>query len=452
MRGLVQGGSTYFDGVKIGTLHTRMLWLCAVCYMFDQMDTSTFAYAAPVLVKTWGVTMEQIAQVNSYNFVGMFIGAVCGGWLADKIGRKVTLILSIAIFSFASIAGGLATNYAFLGFTRFVTGVGLIAMVVIAMVYISEMTPSDRRGKFVSLTIACGTIGIPLGAAFARWVVPLSAESWRYIFILGGGTILLIPLCISWFKESPRWLVSKGRIAEAEQIIKELTGRAVNLSSEAVEKAKPSNNLEALKVMFSREYLKRTLTLLLITNGVVLGAHLLSGFYPAMLQEYAGFQLTLVLSIMAISWWGIPFGDLSASLVSDRGGRKIPLAVYSIINGLAYIICGLIAIPTVIIGALFISRVFGGGSASMLYTYLAESYPTHIRSNAVGLIMGSSRVIAAIAVFIVPPILATYGWLGIHLLNAAIIIIPALMVLIWGEKTSRRTLEDINRIAQQRCI
>ncbi|MGB9858541.1 MAG: MFS transporter [Moorellaceae bacterium] len=444
--GGIQAGLGYFDGVKLSSLHKRIMLLVAVCYMFDQMDTNTFAYAAPVLRETWGVTMEQIAQVNSYYLWGMFMGAVFGGWLADKMGRKATLIFCVAVFSLASIGGGLATNFSFLAFTRFICGIGLIGMVVVATVFIAEMTPSDRRGQLVSLTVAFGTLGVPVGAALARWIVPLSAESWRYIFLLGGATVFLLPLCFAWFKESPRWLVSRGRLGEAEKVIKELTGQEVKWSLQAIETATRGSNLEALRVMFSRVYLRRTLVLFLITIGVVVGgAHLLAGFYPTILQEYAGFELTLVLSIMAISWWGIPFGHVSAALVSDRGGRKIPLAIYSIINGLAYIVCGFMALPVVVTAALFISRVFGGGSASMLYTYLAECYPTHVRSNAVGLLMGSSRVIAAVAVLIVPPVLRAYGWLGIHLLNAAIILIPAIIVLIWGERTSGRTLEELNK-------
>lgn len=446
MSNYIQDGTNFFDGVKMSSSHKKMLWLCAVCYMFEQMDTSTFSYAGPILMKNWGISMTQLAQANFYNFIGMFIGAILGGWLADKIGRRMMLILSITVFSVASIACGLSMNFAFLCLTRLIVGIGLTAMVVVVMVYISEMTPSGNRGRFLSLTVALGTIGIPLGAAFARWVVPLTTESWRLIFIIGGATVLLLPLAFSWLKESPRWLMSKGRYAETEKVIKALTGREVHLDTVGLVTLKKSSSyFEAIKVMFSRAYLRRTIVLLFITNGIILGAYLLSGFYPAMLQDNAGFDLTLVLSIMAISWWGIPFGNASAAMVSDKGGRKIPLAVFSIINGLTYLVCGFIVIPGVIIAAVFISRVFGGGSASILYTYLAESYPTHVRSNINGLVMGSSRLVSALAVLAVPPILAAYGWVGIHIVNAAIIIIPSIIVLIWGERTSGKTLEELNR-------
>lgn len=443
---MINSGVSYFDGAKMSFAHLRMMFLCAICYMFDQMDTNIFAYAAPVLRENWGVTVNQIAQVNSYYYVGMFIGAVCGGWIADRFGRKAALIISITVFSVGSLAGGMATAFSFLAFTRFITGIGLISMVVVSITYITEMSPSAHRGKFISLILAISTIGSPVGAAIASWIIPMSTESWRIVFIFGGATVLLLPLCFAWFKESPRWLISKGKTTEAERVVKIITGKDVDLSSEIVEEPKKAGNIETLKVMFSRGYLRRTIVLLFITISITLGAHLLGGFYPTMLRENAGFELTIALNIMAISWWGMPVGNLSAATVTDKGGRKVPLAVFQILNGVAFIVCGLWAIPAVIAVAQFLSRLFGGGAASMLYTYQAESYPTYIRSNAVGLVSGFSRMLAALSVFIVPPILAAYGWLGMNLINAAIIIIPTIVLLIWGEKTGGKSLEELHQI------
>lgn len=439
-----QREAQYFEGPRACFRMRRMLVLLAVCYMFEQMDVGTFAYVAPVLIEGWGISVSQVAQVNSLSFVGMFVGAIVGGWLGDKIGRKKTLIASVVIFSVGSIASGLAASFSFLILARFVVGVGVTAMVIVAMVFICEVAPSSGRGSYVSLTTALGVLGVPLGALFARWVIPMNPEGWRWVFVLGGGAITLVPLCFVWLVESPRWLVAKGRTAEANKILLELTGHSVASSEHRVVEEKSSIR-ETLRVMFCKEYSRRTVVLVFIMNGVIVGAYLLAGFYPTILQKYAGFELTLVLSIMAISWWGIPFGDLLASRVSDWRGRKVPLAVFTIINGVTYIVCGLWAIPMVIIAAVFLSRIFGGGSTSMVYTYVAESYPTRIRSNAVGMIMGLSRLVSAASVLVVPAVLAEHGWLGIHLLNAAVVTIPAVIVLVWGEKTSKRTLESLNR-------
>jgi putative MFS transporter len=439
-----QSEISYFDDSKLTFTHLRMLLLCAFCYLFDQMDTNLFALAAPMLQETWGVTIEQIAQVNFYNYFGMFLGAVCGGWLADRLGRKPTLVLSIGLFSAGSLAGGLAMNFEFLAATRLFAGIGLISMVVVSMTYVTEMSPSKHRGKFISVILAISTLGNPIGSAIASQVIPLNEESWRIVFIIGGSVLFLLPVCLVWFKESPRWLISRGRNADAEVVVRYLTGRNVDLSRLSPIEQPKMGNAETLKVMFSREYLKRTIVLICITFSVTLGAHLLGGFYPTMLRENAGFALTISLNIMAISWWGMPLGNFTAAFVTDRGGRKLPLGFFQIINGIAFIVCGLIVNPFVIGIAQLLSRVFGGGAASMLYTYQAECYPTRIRSNAVGLISGTSRIIAAGSVLVVPLMLTSFGWMGIHIINAGIIVIPALILLIWGENTGGRSLEELN--------
>lgn len=442
MAGAVKGGPSYFDGAKIGRVQKRFLWLAALCYVFDQMDLFTVSYVQPVVMKNWGLTVQDFAQINSLTMWGMFLGAILGGWLSDKIGRKKSMIATIIVFSCASIANGLAINYYTFAVSRFITGFGVVAMVVIAMVYIAEMMPSENRGRYQALTIACGTCGIPLGAQFARWVVPMGPETWRYVFILGGSGILLVILAFFWLKESPRWLVSKGRVTDAENLIEGITGKKIDLSAEANKVLKKSSNLEALKVMFSRMYLKRTTVLFILCIGVTLGAFYLNSFYTFMLQG-AGFSLAMALTIATAGNWGVPFGDLSASFISDRGGRKIPIVIYCLLAGLMCILAGYILIPAVLIVVSIIRNLTGGGSMSMYWTYLAESYPTHIRANASGMLFGTVRVIAAMSMLTMPFVLKNYGWVGAHWVNALVFIIPALVALVWGEKTSKRTLEDI---------
>ncbi|UWG98370.1 MFS transporter [Dehalobacter sp. DCM] len=442
----IQGVPIYFDGSKIGSIQRKFLWLAAICYVFDQMDLVTFTNVAPVLMKSWHLTMSQIAQVNSANLWGMFFGAIFGGWLADKIGRKKGLLISVATFSLASIFNSFATNLPHLIVSRFVTGFGVVGTVVIAMVYIAEMLPSENRGRYQALTIACGTIGAPLGTMFAKWVIPLGPETWRFVFILGGGTIIFVFLGLFWFKESPRWLVSKGRITEAERLVEQITGKKVDLSEGANRKEQRSSTLEAIKVMLSKSYIKRTLLLLLMAISITLGGFLLGSFYPAMLQENVGLSITSVLLIMTIANWGVPLGDLTASFFSDKGGRKIPICVFSFISAGLFLIIGYFPIASIVGFLMLLRSAFGGGSMSMLYTYLAESYPTHVRSNSVGIVFGVARIVSANAVLIVPPVLAAYGWRGAHWLAALVLIIPAISVLIFGEKTSQRTLEDINDV------
>jgi Arabinose efflux permease len=445
MSGSTQGGASYFDGLKIGLTQKRFLWLAAIYYIFDQTDLQTFSLAAPSLIKTWGITPAQIANVNSLGFLGMFFGAVFGGWLSDLIGRKKAIMTCIGIFSLGSVFNGLAVNYLMLLIARFITGFGCVAMVVISMVYIAEMLPSENRGRYQALTIACGTIGVPVIGLFAAWLIPQNpAFNWRIVFFLGGAGLLLIPLGGAWFKESPRWLVSKGRIQEAEVLFEEITGHKREFSQQTTTiKVNKIGNLETLKIMFSKDYRKRSILMVILAWGAILSGSFIGQFYSTMLTK-TGMGTAVVLTIISLASWGIPVGDFSASLVSDKGGRKIPICIFMLICGIAVLVQGSSLNPWVIVIGMFGMRIFGGGAISMIYTYLAENFPTRIRNNAVGMIFGTSRLMSSVAQLTVAGLFATYGWFGINVIDAFICFIPAIIILIWGEKTSGRSLEDIS--------
>jgi Sugar phosphate permease len=447
LAGINNGGSSYFEGIKVGSSHKKFLWLIAVAYIFDQVDNATFSYAAPSLLKYLNFTREQIANINSCNYFGMFLGAIFGGWLSDRIGRKRGLITTVSIFSLASISNGLGSTFPVIAISRALTGFGVVATVVIAMVYIAEMMPSDQRGRYQSLTIASGTIGVPIIGSFAAWFIPQAVDNWRIVFFIGGTGIFIPILSYFWLKESPRWLVSKGRITEAEIIVKEITGREIDLSSEANSNIKKSSNIEALRIMLSKGYILRTFILVVLSLGITLGAFFLSGFYTTAMTE-GGMAMSTVLMVMAVAAWGIPLGDFISSFVSDKGGRKIPIAIFCFLQGAAAILAGATFIPVIIATGLIIQRVFGAGSMTMLWTYLAESFPTHIRNNAVGITFGLARIVASLSQFALPGLYAAHGWFGLNAVNAVIIIVPAVIALIWGEKTSRKSLEELNSTAQ----
>lgn len=269
----------YFDGAKLGRAHRRFLWIAAMAYFFDTMDMQLFGYVAPKLQIHWQLTMEQVAFVNSAAFWGMFIGGLFGGWLAGKIGRKPSLIFSIALFSLSSMANAMVENLVIFSLARFLTGFGVISMSVISMVYMSEMLPSESRGKYQALTMVCGTIGMPFGAMFAKWAIPIGPETWRWVFLLGSAGIILVPFAAAWLKESPRWLVSKGRHQEAEKVIFDCIGRMEDLSQEAINcNGQTMSMLTTLKIMVSPSYGKRTLVVLLLSAGATVGTFFLGAW------------------------------------------------------------------------------------------------------------------------------------------------------------------------------
>ncbi|HEY2637186.1 MAG TPA: MFS transporter, partial [Solirubrobacteraceae bacterium] len=207
------------DRLPLSRFHRRLMAALAFGFFFELADINTFSYAAPGLKDSLGLSVDNIAVITSGGFFGMFVGAAGGGRLADLFGRRRTLLAAVSWFSVWSLANAAAWSVGSLLATRLLTGVGLGAMTVIAITYLSEVVPSARRGRMQSAVLAAGLLGIPVMAFTARGVVPLSDDSWRLVFAFGSLGFLAL-LLIRRLPESPRWLLSHRGPDEAETALR----------------------------------------------------------------------------------------------------------------------------------------------------------------------------------------------------------------------------------------
>ena len=136
------------DRLPISAWHRRMLWIVAIPLFFDLSDIFTFSYAAPVLVRRWGLTVDDVALHTAAGFLGIFLGGLPGGALSDRIGRKRAMFVFVPIFSLFSLANGLASDLPTLLTVRFLTGIGISSATVAVVTYIAEMYPARDRGRF----------------------------------------------------------------------------------------------------------------------------------------------------------------------------------------------------------------------------------------------------------------------------------------------------------------
>jgi Arabinose efflux permease len=439
---------TYFDGHKVNKIQKRFLIIAALFYVFDQMDVSNFGFAAPSLMAQYHWTIQQITNIGALNMLGMCIGAIVGGWAADIIGRKKSLLLFGFVFSLSSLANAIFTHYLTFAIFRTLTGVGTIGLVTIAMAYISEMMPSESRGRYQALAIAGGTVGIPLMSILARIVVPMFPGGWRFIFILGGIGIVVCLVGVSWLKESPRWLVSKGRIEEARQVLTEILPDA-KLPANAVanKKAENAGIVEACKILLSRAYIRRTIALLFVVTGVTLGNFYLANLYQTV-HTQMGFSLSDALTINLIATLAVPIGNLVVSQVSDKGGRKTPIIIWFTVIGIIFIVQGLFSSVLSISVCMALKGFLMSAAMTLAWTYTAESFPTQVRTSAGGIILGVGRLISSYAMVTASTVFLSYGYFGVNLVNGLIFIVPALIFLGLGEKTASVSLENLNPVSK----
>ena len=214
----MNGISARLDRLPITPIHRAAFVALAFAYFFELGDLNTFAYAAPAMIKAWGIDVSVVATITSASFAGMFFGAMVGGALANRIGRKPAFVMSTLVYSVFSLLNALAWDVPSLMVLRLATGVGLSSMTVIANTYIGEFFPARVRGRYMGLTMTVGLVGIPATAWVARAVVPMAPWGWRLIFVWGALGMVAAMLAAR-MVESPRWLSVHGRDEEAEAIL-----------------------------------------------------------------------------------------------------------------------------------------------------------------------------------------------------------------------------------------
>ena len=166
--------SERMDRLPMTPPHRIAIFALAFAYFFEFADLNTFAFAAPGVMKAWHIAVGSVAFITSASFGGMFIGAVTAGWLADAVGRKRALVLTVSCYALFSLLNAASWDVLSLAAFRFLTGVGLSGMTVTANTYVSEFFPASVRGKYMGRIMTVGLVGIPATAWFARTFVPMA--------------------------------------------------------------------------------------------------------------------------------------------------------------------------------------------------------------------------------------------------------------------------------------
>ncbi len=435
--------NNYFDGLAVTGGHRVVFFIIMLAYFFEQMDNWNFGFIAPALIASKYMTMQQIGFINSCYFIAMTTGGVLGGVISDIIGRRKTFLISIAIFSVSSVVNGLTDNFYLFTFARAMTGFGVFCLMVTSQTYIAEMAPSESRGKWQGLVAAVGFAAVPVIAAVCRFIIPMYEDAWRLIFYFGGLGIIGFIFGIKYLKESPRWLVSKHRLEEAEAVVQSITNRAIDLSDAAKSIPQRERFIDVLGGMFQPQYIKRTLLLMLGFMISVPAQFTFTVFAPTLIKSQ-GFTLEDTLTVSMVISIGVPVGCYLSSLVSDRGGRKIPLVCLFAAGSVLSLIFGHLTgyLSIMLVG--FALSVSNMASSFILFSYAAESYPTKMRNTSTGFHNGLARLSVSAMMSIIPLISASHGFSGVFNTAASLLIIPVLPILLWGMRTGGKSLEEIS--------
>lgn len=436
------------DRLPLSGFHRRVGYTLAVAFLFELGDLNTFAYAAPALREHLHLSVPDVAFVTSASFLGMFLGAVTGGRFADAVGRRRALLVSVATFSVCSLVNAAVSTVPTLAAARLLTGVGLSAMTVVATTYLSEVMPADRRGRMQAAVLATGLLGIPIMSFTARGVIPLSTEAWRLVFVFGSFGLFALPL-IARLPESPRWLQRKGD-PRAEQVLAAIE-RDVERRHGPLPPPRPTEVPEPppasvrYRALLTGQLGRRTLLLGVVWVFQTLGFYGFVSWVPTLLAAH-GFSLVNSLTFAALTTLGAVPGALLAWTVSDRFGRKAPIAAVAAAIAACGLGYGLTFNAVAIVAFGFCVNALIQTFAAMLYAYTPELYPTALRNSGNGLVYGLGRLGNIVGPLIVAAIFGSFGYRPVFVYIAACWLVVALTVGLFGPRTGMRNLEGLSEV------
>lgn len=431
------------DRLPIGGFHKRIIWLIGAGMFFDSFDIYLAAGVLGALVKSGWSNIASNASFLSMTFIGMLIGALAAGYLGDAKGRKFSYQFNLAIFGIASLAGAFAPSMNWLIVCRFFMGLGLGAEIVIGYGCLGEFVPPGVRGKWSSYLSLITNSALFFSTLLGYLIIP--HLSWRVMFAIAGVGALIVWYLRRKMPESPRWLKSRGRDAEAERVMTEIEGEfdASRLPAPRPAKAATDSRLGSV-ALFKPPYLRRTvlgICVHVVVNIVIYGFIV---WVPTFLVKQ-GLGVSSSLGYATLMSLGGPAGALIGALVSDRIGRKYGIALVCLLaaaTGWLYLSSSSIYMATLLGFILFTLTYLL--VALGVATYVPELFPTDVRLRGNGVANTVGRVAGIITPQLIVVMFATGGVNGVLTLIIGALLFLAAVMLLLGIETRRRTLEEID--------
>ncbi|MEN3386500.1 MAG: transporter, putative metabolite:H+ symporter [Hyphomicrobiales bacterium] len=423
--------------------------IVGIATFFDAYTVLAIAFAMPQLVSEWKLAPAEVGMIISAGYIGQLFGAVLFGSLAEKFGRLKILFVTIVLFVSMDVACLFAWSGASMMLFRFLQGVGTGGEVPVASAYINEFIGAEKRGRFFLLYEVIFPIGLMFAGMAGFFLVPL--YGWKAMFVVGLiPSVLTIPL--RWLMpESPRWLASKGRLAEADAVVKVLEDSATRRGAvlrEPVMRPVDSNATARSdwRELFSGIYLKRTLMIwglwvcvYMINNGLVT-------WLPTLYRQF--FHLPLQTSL-AYGWITSGVGVVASiicALLIDKVGRKPWYAIAFVVAALPLLALAWLGATSATEVLILVTAAYAvlQTIAFSLYLYSAELYPTRLRAIGTGFGSAWLRAGSSVGPILVGAIVADLGIRYVFASFAAVALIGGLVTLLFAIETKGRVLEELS--------
>ena len=389
--------------------YKKVFWAAGFGWMFDAMDVALLSFIMVALRQEWGLTGEEAGLLGTGNLVGMAIGAMAGGYLADKIGRKPVFLITLVLFGMASLASAFATGFISMLLLRFVMGLGLGAELPVASTLVNEFAPAEKRGRTVVLLESFWAVGWIIAAVIAYFIIP--EYGWRIAVILGAAPIVYALFVRRNIPESPAFKPREERIP-----------------------------LEKMLTSHKRE----TITLWSVWFAIAFSYYGMFLWMPSVLVDKGftmiqSFQYVLIMTLAQLP------GYFLAAYLVEKWGRKQTLAMFLFMTAVMAYAFGESSGTGILLLTGALLSFFNLGAWGALYAYTPENYPTPLRATGSGFASAAGRVGSIIAPYLVGYYSShhySYGF--IFGLFTVVLLLGTAVLLLYGKETKEQKEPVLN--------
>ena len=434
---------------------TRTVWmivgLLMLAWLVEAFDIGIIGAGLLFLKPAWHLTPDQAGLLGSSGTLGIVLGLLPAGRMADAYGRKRVLATGIVVFSVFTMAGALAGNIEQLAVLRFLAGLGEGAVFPVPYLLISEFVNKRRRGEAVGWANFVLTTAYMLPSLVGVLVVRagLGDAGWRVLFGLGGLPLLIAPVIAFLLPESPRFLLKAGHSAEVRALVERIEDEAglphdASLTNEAA-----LNVLEAtahrrvgLATLLQPPYLLRCFVAFCALGSPFVIFYTTTIYGPTIFHLMGASSSNALLYIAGLQFVS-GIGTIAGGMLGDRIGRRPTHVAFMLLAGVALILLGR-SLPTpLLVATAAAAWFFGVGNFAVPKLYMAEQFPTRLRAtgSAVGEVV--TRVLFGVVLaYYIPTLLAQFTVRTVFVMLGISMVALVLPILFLGNETAGRSVEE----------
>ncbi|MDP5009324.1 MAG: MFS transporter, partial [Glaciimonas sp.] len=411
-------GRVALDDVPVNKFHIKIAGLTFGAHLTEGYALGTIGFALTSLQQQIHLDAWWMGLLGSSALIGIFFGSLLFGWLSDRMGRQKIFLASFVIITIAAFAQFYAETAVQLCILRFLIGFGMGGDFSVGHTLLAEFSPRKHRGTLLGSFSVIWTVGYVAANVIGLSFGDASPDAWRWLLASAGIPAIIVLILRTGTPESPRWLLSKGRKAEAEAIVHKYFGPNVWLDGHQTKKHAHTGYAR----LFQKDMLRRTLFNCIFFVCLVIPYFAIYTFLPLILKTIglsegfgADFMLNALLMIGAI---------LGIWLTIKLPRRKFLISSFAIL-ALALLTLAFLpahaAIPMILAFAIF--TLIMSAVSNLVGVFPPECFPTESRACGVGLAVAISRLGSAIGTFLLPICIVKFGFSVAMVILASILII-----------------------------